>query len=301
MMTTSMPGSAPPSADQTPRELGRVERAALVSHGQPERVRDAVRRLLAVAADCGVTLVVPPDEREKHPLPDAANVETGDGDDADIAVVLGGDGTTLRALRRYLGTRVASLGVNFGRVGFLTGIRGDHLEDGVRRAFAGEAVAIGLPTLDAHLEDDDVVAVNDVVVTSGILGRMVLLACEIDGEALIELGCDGAILATPTGSTAYNLSAGGPVLAWGTEGFVLSFVSPHSLHARPLVLGRAHRVRLRNDSPDVPMTVIVDGHARAELAPHGGSIDVRMGSRLAQLAQLQGTSFFGRYRETFSH
>ena len=92
---------------------------------------------------------------------------------------------------------------------------------------------------------------------------MALVEWCVDGQSLGELGCDGVIVATSTGSTAYNLSAGGPVLAWGLDGFVVSFVSPHSLHARSMVLGRPHRVELHNRSVDVPVRagyVETEGH-----------------------------------------
>ena len=120
---------------------------------------------------------------------------------------------------------------------------------------------------------------NDVVLTSAVLGRMALIEWSVDGQSLGELGCDGVIVASPTGSTAYNLSAGGPVLAWGTDGFVVTFVSPHSLHARSMVLGRAHLVQLHNRSADVPVQVIVDGHTAGRIDP-GGRLDVRHVRRL---------------------
>jgi NAD+ kinase len=251
----------------------------VVTHGRPERIGDALQRLRKVAERCGVELV--------------------DGDDADLAVVLGGDGTTLRSLHRFLGTRVASLGVNFGRVGFLTSIEADQLEEGLERAFRGEYEVLMLPTLRTD-DGATLVAVNDVVLTSAVLGRMVILEWRVDGNSMGELGCDGAILATSTGSTAYNLSAGGPVVAWGTDAFVITFVSPHSLHARSMVLGRGHVVELQNRSDDVPMKVLEDGHPMVEVAP-GGRILVQLHSEYARLARLSGTSFFTRYRETFSH
>ena len=107
---------------------------------------------------------------------------------------------------------------------------------------------------------------------------MALMEWCVDGQSLGELGCDGVIVATPTGSTAYNLSAGGPVLAWGPDGFVVSFVSPHSLHARSMVLGRPHVVELHNRSVDVPVQVIVDGHIAGRVAP-GGRLEVRQSRR----------------------
>jgi NAD+ kinase len=261
-------------------ERTRVERIAVIVHGKPEVIADAPRRLRAVAA--------------------AAGVEVTDESGADLAVVLGGDGTMLRALQRYLGTGVPSLGVNFGRVGFLTSIDARDLETGLKGAFAGGFEVVELPTITATSDDDSVTGVNDVVLTSAVLGRMALIEWSVDGQSLGELGCDGVIVASPTGSTAYNLSAGGPVLAWGTEGFVVTFVSPHSLHARSMVLGRAHLVQLHNRSADVPVQVIVDGHTAGRIDP-GGRLDVRLSDDCATLARVAGTSFFRRYLETFSH
>ena len=259
-----------------------VSRVAVMVHGKPEAIGDALERLRGVAAACGV--------------------EVGDdGDDAaDLAVVLGGDGTMLRALQRYLGTGVPALGVNFGRVGFLTSIEADDLEDGLQRVFAGEFDVVELPTITATTAGERVSGVNDVVLASAIQGRMAVIEWSVDGQSLGELGCDGVIVASPTGSTAYNLSAGGPVLAWGTDGFVVTFVSPHSLHARSMVLGRSHLVQLRNRSPDVPVQVIVDGHTAGRIEP-GGHLDVRQSDESATLARVRGTSFFRRYLETFSH
>jgi NAD+ kinase len=260
-----------------------VRRITVVPPGTPERIGDALERLARIAADCGVEVA-------------AADAS---GPDADLAVVLGGDGTMLRALQRYIGTEVACIGVNFGRIGFLTSIPSERLEDGLRTAFAGGYEVGLLPTVEVRAGSERWVGVNDVVLASALLGRMAVVGWSVGGEPLGELGCDGVIVATPTGSTAYNLSAGGPVLGWGVDGFVVSFVSPHSLHARPMVLGRPHTVELTNRAPDVPLQVIVDGHVRATIDP-GGSVQAALGAAHARLARLTGSSFFTRYRETFS-
>jgi NAD+ kinase len=257
-----------------------VSRIAVIVHGKPEVIGDAPRRLRDVAAACGVEIA-------------------GEGD-ADLAVVLGGDGTMLRALQRYLGTGIPALGVNFGRIGFLASIEARDLESGLQGAFAGAFEVVELPTITATTDGDSVTGVNDVVLTSAVLGRMALIEWSVDGQSLGELGCDGVIVASPTGSTAYNLSAGGPVLAWGTDGFVVTFVSPHSLHARSMVLGRSHHVQLYNRSADVPVQVIVDGHTAGRVDP-GGRLDVRQSDDCATLARVAGTSFFRRYLEVFSH
>jgi NAD+ kinase len=223
-----------------------------------------------------------------------------EADDADLAVVLGGDGTMLRALHRFLGTDVPVIGVNFGRVGFLSAMRPEAMEEGLGRAFAGERRIVELPTLDVDVDGIAAVAINDTVCATSAIGRMVELAWAVGGEDLGVQPCDGVICATSTGSTAYNLSSGGPVLVWGLDAMAVTFVSPHSLHARSMVLGRAHLVRLHNRSIDVPVQVIVDGHTAARIEP-GGHLDVRQSDDRATLARVKGTSFFRRYLETFSH
>jgi NAD+ kinase len=204
----------------------------------------------------------------------------------------------LRALGRFLGTGVPVIGVNYGRVGFLTAIAADELEDGVERVFAGEYRAVELSTLEVELGDDRRVAVNDVVIAGGTLGRMVELAYKIGGEDVGLQPCDGLICATPTGSTAYNLSNGGPVLVWGIDAMVLTFVAPHTLHIRPLVVPRGPEVVVTNRSPDLEATVLVDGHELGPLAS-GSSVVVRMAQERSLLATLPEVTFFTRYAAVF--
>ncbi len=258
-----------------------VERAAVVTHGRTLNVGSAVERLRALAESAGVELLDAKD--------DAA---------ADIAIVLGGDGTMLRALTRFLGSDVPVIGVNFGRVGFLTAIAGDELEAGVSRVFAGEYRTIELPTVELELDGKRHVGVNDAVVTSATLGRVIELGYAIGGEDLGVQPCDGLICATPPGSTAYNLSNGGPVLVWGLDAMVVTFVAPHTLHARPLVVGRNVDVVVENRSPDVPAGVLVDGHQLGDLAP-GAATTVRLAPERSRLAVLPEQTFFTRYGQVF--
>jgi NAD+ kinase len=292
---SSSAGSTTPSAERRP-----VARAAFVTHGRPEQVEDGVERLVTLARRTGVELIVTPDEAEQHGL--AVN---GSPADAELVVVLGGDGTMLRALRMYLGTGVPVLGVNFGRVGFLSSMQPEELEEGLARAFSGELVTVELPTLDVDVEpaaadgEETHVAVNDVVVTSGELGRMVELEWAVGGEDLGRVPCDGIICSTPSGSTAYNLSNGGPVLMWGIDALATTFVAPHSLHARPLVVPRGMEVVVWNRTPDVPVVVLVDGH-RVGRAGRDGRIAIRLGDPRSLLATLPEATFVRRYREGFS-
>jgi NAD+ kinase len=283
------------TSESQPRSANAVRRAAVITHGKPATIGPALARLEAVAREAGVELLLPGEEMEKHGMADAEQ----DLASADVAVVLGGDGTMLRALQRFIGTSVPVIGVNFGRVGFLASITADDLEAGLARVFGGQYRVVELTTLDVEVGGVSGSAVNDVVALSAVRGRMVQLGWTLGGEALGVQPCDGMICATPSGSTAYNLSNGGPVLVRGLDAMAVTFIAPHSLHARPMVVPRGLELEIRNETPDVPVSVIVDGHAMGDASP-GDRVRVRLGDRRALLATLPEVTFFRRYRETFT-
>jgi NAD+ kinase len=280
-------------AGSTTQRAEPVRRAAVVTHGRPETIGEGLARLQAVAEDSGVDLTYSQDEAEKH------GVQASDGDGVDVTVVLGGDGTMLRALRSSLTTRAPVVGVNFGSVGFLTSIASDDLGEGLARVFSGEYEVVELPTLEAEIGRETHVAVNDVVAASSVIGRMAHLAWSIGGEELGVQPCDGIICSTPSGSTAYNLSNGGPVLVWGIDAMTVTFIAPHALDARPLVVPRSRALTVENRTMDVPVAVLVDGRSAGELA-HGERVVMRLGSQHSLLAVLPEATFFRRYRETFA-
>lgn len=283
---TSTAGSMPPSGE-------RVRRAAVVTHGRVEAVGDAIPRLQRLAGRAGVELAFGEEEAARHGVPASPRP-----DEVDIAVVLGGDGTMLRALHRFLGSGVPVIGVNYGRVGFLASMRPDELETGLGQAFAGQLEAIELSTLELEVDGRSHVAINDVVVASAVPGRIVELGWALAGERLGVQPCDGLICATPTGSTAYNLSNGGPVLVWGLDAMAISFVAPHSLTARPLVVPRSRPLEVENATDDVETMVIVDGHAVGVLRP-GERTEIRLGPQRALIGSVPGATFFRRYRDAF--
>ena len=283
------------SASNVPSQQARaVKRAAVITHGKPQAIGSALARLANVAREAGVELRIDSEEAEKHGL------ESADGDsDIDLVVVLGGDGTMLRALARYLGTGIPVIGVNFGRIGFLTSIERDELEAGLARVFAGEYSVVELATLEVVVGGERRVALNDLVVTSGVLGRMVQLEWSVGGSPLGRIGCDGIVCSTPSGSTGYNLSNGGPVLVWGMDAMAITFVAPHALHARPLVVARGSELIVWNRTPDVPAVALVDGHSVGELGP-GARAAASVGAQRSLLATLPEVTFFSRYSRTFA-
>ena len=276
---TSTAGSPKPSAPDR-----RVTRAAVVVHGQPSQIGSGLARLQAVAEEHEVELLHQPDD---------------DAGGADIAIVLGGDGTVLRALTQFLGRGVPVIGVNFGRVGFLSSMGRRDLESGLARVFAGEYEVVALPTLEVEHPEGTRKAVNDVVVASATLGRMIELELAVGGEELGRQPCDGIICATPSGSTAYNLSNGGPVLVWGLEAMALTYVAAHSLRARPLVIPPGADVIVWNRTEGVEAGVLVDGHQIASLSKAERAV-VRIGPERSLLATLPEATFVRRYRQSFA-
>jgi NAD+ kinase len=282
------------TTESQPRSSRAVRRAAVITHGKPQNIGPALDRLRKVASEAGVELLLPDEEVAKHGIGEPEE----DLSSADIAVVLGGDGTMLRALQRFLGTDVPVVGVNFGRVGFLASIQPNELESGLARVFSGDFRVVHLTTLEVEVDGLRAAAINDVVVLTSIRGRMVELAWAIGGEDMGVQPCDGMICASPSGSTAYNLSNGGPVLVRGLDAMVITFIAPHSLHARPMVVPRGLDLEIRNETPDVNVTVLVDGHSLADVG-RGSPIMIRLGEQRSALATLPETTFLRRYRETF--
>ncbi len=254
-----------------------VKKVAVIAHGRAD-VADAVQRVERLAEGRGIEVVE---------------------DSPDLAVVLGGDGTMLRALKRFLGEGVPVIGVNYGRVGFLASMEKGRARGRPRRAFDGEIEVVELPTLEVRLGDERHPAVNDVVVHSGVLGRMVELQWAIAGEDLGTIPCDGLICCTPSGSTAYNLSSGGPVLVWGLDSMAVTFVAPHSLRARPMVIPRSRELEVSNLTRDVEVALIADGQRVGALGD-GDSVKVRLADAVSLLATLPEMTFFRRYRDTFA-
>ena len=264
-----------------------LRRIGVISAGRAGVVERPLQRLRDRAEALGVEVI----EVEAPGRP-------GADPDVDLAIALGGDGTMLRALHRFLGTDVPVLGVNFGRIGFLTSIPGDALEPGLERALTGQLNVVDLATIEATLNGSQHAAVNDVVATSSAPGRMIELRASLGEEALGSTACDGMICCTPSGSTAYNLSNGGPVMMRGLDAMAITYVAPHSLHARPLVIPSGLRLQATNETLGVPVSVLVDGQPVGQLG-EGETLSVDVGDQRARLALLPDVTFFSRYREVF--
>jgi NAD+ kinase len=277
-----------------------VKTAALITHSHPPAATDAVPVAVAAARAADWRLVADQVELDKHG-PSAEGVELERADETpDLCLVLGGDGTILHALRRFANTQVPVFGVNFGTVGFLAAVERADAEVGISRAFAGEIETIELPAVRVEAGGRSGIGFNDVTLSRRPHDRVAELSYRIAADEVGHVRCDGLVAATPVGSTGYNLANQGPILAWGVKGYVVSYIAPHSLTARALVVAPADVLTVGNAPEREPVEVALDGTEFGELAS-GEDLEISFVDSAGRLAQLPGTSFYGRIRDKFGH
>lgn len=274
--------------------------ATVLTHRRGHETHPALERLIERARAANVTLRFDPDETKRHNLTPAPGIEVNAerSRDVSVCITLGGDGTIFSGLREYANTAVPVFGVNFGEVGFLATVDRDQLDEAFDRALSGDFETLELPALTFSYCGQSWVAINDVSIHRKAGLRVAQLSYGFAGHEVGRVRCDGLVIATPQGSTGYNLANGGPVLAWGVAGFVVSFIAPHSLTARPLVVAPNDRVTITNVSKEESVEVHVDGRPVCDIAA-GGDIEVEFGKSHSHLAQTPGTTFYRRLRERF--
>ena len=274
--------------------------ATVFTHHHPEETTAAIRRVIEVAGERGVALRFPEGEIEKHSLEEAPGVELGADPDGptDIALVLGGDGTILTALRSCATNQAPVFAFNYGAIGFLSTVDRDELDSGLARAFDGDFEVLAMPTLAVEVGGETRMGVNDISFQRHANTRVATLEYSVGDEQLGRVRCDGLVAATPVGSTGYNLANGGPVLAWGVEGFVVSFIAPHTLTARSLVVAPDDTLTVTNASERDAVDVTTDGRPIGDLPP-GDQLELRFRDDQVMLAQMPGSSFYHRFRDKF--
>jgi NAD+ kinase len=277
-----------------------VKTAALITHSHPPAASEAVAIAAEVAQEAGWRLAANQEELEKHGAAGKGVDVTAEHTLPEICLVLGGDGSILHALRHYAGTEVPVFGINFGTVGFLAAVDRGEAREGIRSALAGEIETIQLPALEVTCDAVKAVGLNDITLARRPHDRVAELSYRIAGKEVGHVRCDGLVAATPVGSTGYNLANQGPILAWGVKGYVVSYIAPHSLTARALVVAPGDVLHIDNAPEREPVEVAVDGGKVAELAP-GATLEVRFLDSVSRLAQLPGTSFYQRIRDKFGH
>ena len=244
-------------------------RVSVLTHRRAGDTAAAIASLVAAARRAGVTLRFDAEETRKHGLLPGEGLEldaelTGD---VDLCVVMGGDGTILTALREYVGTGVPGLRrqLRRGRLPRHAGPGRARLR--LRPRVLGRVRDARAAGITVGRPEGTWTAMNDISVHRKPGFRVADLGYALTGEEIGRVRCDGLVVSTPQGSTGYNLANGGPVLAWGVAGFVVSFIAPHSLTARALVVAPDDLLTINNRSREEPVEVHIDGRPVVELPP----------------------------------
>ena len=276
-----------------------IRSAAVFTHQRPAETAGGIQKLIAAAQRAGVELRFDSAETAKHELgslaADGVRTNAGHDERPDVCIVLGGDGATLSALRAYAGTGVPVFSINYGRIGFLSTADRDQIDDAVERAVSGRFEVVQFPALVLDHGGSKRFAINEVSYQRRSHLNMTHLAYSLAGDEVSRVPCDGLIAATPPGSTGYNLSVGGPILAWGVKAYAVSLIAPHALSVRSLVAAPEDVLEVRNEGPEA-VDLVIDGVRIGEVAV-GESSQVRFRADVVGLAQLPGSSFYRRFRE----
>ena len=218
---------------------------------------------------------------------------------ADLLIVFGGDGTMLRAARETAGLGTPLLGVNIGGLGFLTAVSSDHLADALKKIWNGEFQFEPRALIEVsgicRGKKISASALNDIVVSRGAVSRLIALDVSVDGEIVTRYRCDGLIVSSPTGSTAYSLAAGGAVVLPTADVFTLTPICPHALSNRSIILPLSSEIRIKAESPSLATILSADGQVVAEMDTRD-EVVIRRSRRRISLIRLKDSSFLEALR-----
>jgi NAD+ kinase len=269
-----------------------MKAVGIVPH--PQRAAAYAGRAAQWLAASGVQVRVPAPDAEAVGLPELAHDLESFATGLDFVVSLGGDGTMLRTVDVVAAEGVPILGVNLGQLGFLTEVEPPQLEESLRRALAGDYLISERMVLSVMVDSDGLasgkwLALNEAVLEKCSSGHLVRLAVSINGKFFTTYAVDGVIVATPTGSTAYNFSAQGPIVSPSHRCLILTPVSPHMLFHRSLVLGPEEELEFEVTS-QLPVGLVLDGREVGRLSP-GDSVACTQGPRPARLMTFHPRDF----------
>ena len=282
----------------------KIERIGITANSEKPSCHELVREAVRLIRESGRTALV--DEAAaacadlKVPAyPNAAKLTAA----VDLLMVFGGDGTMLRVAREIAGSRTPILGINTGSLGFLTDVPASQLAQALKEIWAGETRLETRPLIEATGEARGEafckLALNDFVMTRGAQPRLIELDVKVDGESLTRYRCDGLIVCSPTGSTAYSLAAGGAVVKPDAEVFTITPICAHTLSNRSVVVSLGSTVEVKVLSQRVDVVLTADGQPPMALAP-GDTVAVKRSRHNVRLLHLAGSSFFGTLRKKLS-
>lgn len=264
----------------------------------------AIQQVLSTLANVGAEVYVDQEYYDflrdnQHIVPNAVEVFSGDDFDADFVISMGGDGTFLKAASRVREKQIPILGVNMGRLGFLADVCPDDIERCVDALhnddFSIESRALIEVSTDGEPLEGFNCALNDVAILKRDTASMISVRASINGQYLNTYQADGLVISTPTGSTAYSLSNGGPIIVPGTKVFSMTAVAPHSLNVRPIVLADSSIIELEVESRSHNFLVAIDG--RSEKCKEGVKLTLRRAPYDIQVVKRPDHRYFNALRE----
>ena len=277
-----------------------IQRVGLLANSDKKSSRPLVRKAASLIRATGRSVVADAATAKLAGLtlpvfPDAASLAR----EVDLLIIFGGDGTMLRVAREIAGSKTLLIGINVGSLGFLTDVTAEQLPLALKQIWAGETVLETRPLIEATGRDGASriaeSALNDFVISRGAAPRLIELEVSVDGEVLTNYRCDGVIICSPTGSTAYSLSAGGAVVSPNAEVFTLTPICPHTLSNRSVIISLRSTVRVRVLSPRVETILTADGQKMIPLT-FGDVVTIRRSRQGIRLLHLAGSSFFETLR-----
>jgi NAD+ kinase len=278
----------------------KIKRVGLIGNLDKAGCADSVRRASRLIQRAGRRIICEDQTARLAGLkavtaPDAATLAR----EVDLLLVFGGDGTMLHAAREIAGSSTPMLGINLGGLGFLTAVPSDELPRALKRVWRGEFKFEARDLIEAggvcQGQPIRATALNDIVVSRGAVSRLITLDVSVDGELVTRYRCDGLIISSPTGSTAYSLAAGGAVVLPTAEVFVLTPICPHALSNRSIILPLASTLRVKAVTPQPATILSADGEVVADLDA-GDEITIRRSHSAIRLMNLADSSFFEALR-----
>jgi len=278
----------------------KIKRVGLIGNSEKISCAGAVIKAARLIKAAGRTILTDTDTARLARLDERVCASASElAREVDALLVFGGDGTMLRVAREIAGSQTPMLGINIGNLGFLTAVSSDGLPGALRQLWKGDFKFEPRALIEADIRCGSKLirhsALNDLVVSRGVASRLIELHVSVEGEPVTRYRCDGLIISSPTGSTAYSLAAGGPVVYPTAEVFQITPICAHTLSNRSLVLPlrMAITVKVLNSKPETVLSA--DGQTVTELKA-GDEIVIRRGRRTVRLMHLEGSSFFETLR-----
>jgi NAD+ kinase len=283
------------------KPIEKLRRIGLTTNPEKVGARDLIRRMakaiqrdgLTVLTDVSTAAFVPTDIA---PAPDLATLAI----ESDLLIVFGGDGTMLGAARAVAGVKTPILGVNIGGLGFLTAISSQQLSRELQHLWNGQYTIEDRSLIECSGESVQTeitqLALNDFVVSRGATSRLIELEVTVNGESLTNYRCDGLIISSPTGSTAYSLAAGGAIVAPDAPVLTITPICPHTLSNRSVIINSTAIVEITVLSRKIEVFLTADGQVQLPLIA-GNRVRVKKSSRAIRLLRFPDTSFFTTLRQ----